>query len=1002
MATVEMKEYRKQKRQYKKGWKRATRAPRVLAVVSAILAIILAALLVVVNIFDCTFYILMQSQFYKVNQGAESASMDSEYFKSTFASEEERAQYGAILCRQLEEEGAVLLKNENNALPLPAGSKVSCFSQESVDPVYGGTGSGAVDSSTAVTLKSALEWTGLEVNGSLWDFYLTGEGSQYRRTVASLFGSGQYAIHEVPWDVYTEEALSEVAVYGDAAIVLFGRVGGEGDDLPVYDCEDGEDGNYLSLNAEERELLEQIKKMKDAGTVKRTIVLLNTANAIELDFVDDERYGVDACLWIGDVGATGLRGVANILVGNVNPSGRLVDTLCKDNLSSPAAQNMGSYTYTNADTVELDVGSRGAATKYVVYAEGIYVGYKYYETRYMDTVVGAGNSGDYDYSADVAYPFGYGLSYTTFAFSDYQVNYNEATDCFDISVTVTNTGKEYGGKQVVQIYAESPYTEYDKQYGIEKAAVTLVGFAKTDVLRPGQSQTVQLSVDRRELASYDAYGEKTYILEDGNYSLVVAENAHDAVNNILASRHFTTSNTNHRMDADGNAELVYTYTNDTFDAKTYSVSKNGGTITNRFDNADLNIYDNGAQAITYLSRSDWQGTFPKAVVLELTEAMARDLADQRYDGEGAADVEMPTIGADNGLKLIELRGAAFDDERWDALLDQMTFEEMAWLVGHGFHWSMPAESIDLPGTRDENGPQGLTASLLLGDVTATSFTSEDVMAATWNRDLIAEVGRVIGEDCLNNDVVGLYGPGANNHRTAYSGRNFEYYSEDGFLAGKMCEAEVTAIQNTGTYVQLKHCALNDSETDRSGICTWVNEQAAREIYYKAFQYALEENDTAGIMNSYSRVGCYWNGSHAGMQLGLLREEWGNHGMYISDNTGFNSYMNGIDGTLAGTTIYDSMAAAQYRTFKDTKGTDPVVVAALREACHYNLYTLVNSSAMNGITVYDEIEVTLPTWHMLLYVLTFFFAAAWIGCIVWRVVNSKKYKKTHEKPVKPIQ
>lgn len=999
MATPEMQEYKKQRKQYKKGKKKATRLPRMLGTLSGVFTVILAIVLVLVNLFDQTFYVLTASSYYEVKRGAKSAEVDAQYYKSSFISDAERRSYGAVICQQLEEEGAVLLKNQGDALPLAEGSKISCFSQSCVDPVYGGTGSGAVDTASAVTLKSALEQAGCKVNSSLWDFYVNGEGSEYRRTVASLRFGGSYTVNEVPWNVYTEEALSEVAAYGDAAIVMFGRVGGEAADLPTDNCSDGENGNYLTLNAQERELLTQLKAMKDAGTVKKVIVLINSANAMEMDFVNDEAYGIDAALWIGDVGQTGLNGVANILSGKVSPSGHLADTFCNDNLTSPAVQNVGSHTYANAGAIELNATEKNAS-HYVVYAEGIYVGYKYYETRYEDTVMGVGNSGDYNYSADVAYPFGYGLSYTSFSFSDYDVEYNQKTDSFDITVTVTNTGSTYSGKQVVQIYAQSPYTEYDKEHGIEKASAILVGFAKTKTLAPGQSETVTVSVEQEELASYDAYGAKTYILEDGDYYLTVAENVHDAVNNILAAKGYTPGNTAGRMDGAGNAELVYTYNNPDFDAKAYAVSDNGTQITNQFDNADLNIYGNGEQSVTYLSRSDWQGTFPKAVIdLRITDTMACDLADRRYVS-GETDAQMPTTGADNGLKLIELKDAEFDDPRWEQLLDQMTFEEMAYLVGHGFHLTMPAESVDLPGTHDENGPQGLTATLLLGNVDSTSFTSEDVMAATWNVDLIAEVGRLIGEDCLANGYSGLYGPGANIHRTPYSGRNFEYYSEDGFLSGKMCEAEVTAIQNTGTYVFIKHCVLNDSETDREGICTWANEQSIREIYLKAFRYALENNDTAGIMNSFSRLGCIWNGSHQGMQLGVLRGEWGNHGMYISDNTGFNSYMDGIDGTLAGTTLYDAMAGMQYKAYLETDGKDPVIVTALREACHYNLYTIVNSSAVNGITVHDNVVVVYPTWRTVVNVLVFVFAAAWIVCIVWRVNKSRKYKAAHEKPVKP--
>lgn len=364
MATQEMKAYKKQKRQYKKGWKKATRAPRILAGLSGFLTVVLAILLVLVNLFDQTFYVLTGSSYYELKQGETSTSVDSEYYKSTFASDEERRDYGALICQQLEEEGAVLLKNDNNALPLAEGSQISCFGQTSVDIVYGGTGSGAVDTSSVVSLKEALEEAGFQVNPSLWEFYESGAGSAYRRTIKSMRFGGSYTVGEVPWGVYSEESFAEVAAYGDAAIVVFGRVGGEAADLPAYDCADGEKGNYLALNAEERALLEGLKAMKEAGTVKKIIVLLNSANAIELDFVDDAAYGVDACLWIGDVGQSGLSGVANILCGRVSPSGHLADTFCKDNLSSPAAQNMGSFTYSNADTVKLNATKKNA-TRYL-------------------------------------------------------------------------------------------------------------------------------------------------------------------------------------------------------------------------------------------------------------------------------------------------------------------------------------------------------------------------------------------------------------------------------------------------------------------------------------------------------------------------------------------------------------------------------------------------------------------------------------------------------------
>lgn len=997
MATsTTIADYKKSLKQWKKGKRRAKRPTKIPAVLCAILAVIFGILLTLVHLFDQTFYVLTGSSYHKINQGAESAGIDSEYYKSSFSSDEERRAYGAELNERLEEEGAVLLLNKDNTLPLAQGSVVSCFTQAAANPVYGGTGSGAVDASTAATLKDGLENASFVVNPTLWDFYTEGEGSKYRRTNVSHRGTGVYALNEIPWAVYPQETVDSIADYGDAAIFVVGRVGGEGADLPKDDCVDALDGNILTLNAEEREVLAQLTAMKQAGSIDKIVVLINSANALQLDFLTDSAYSVDACLWVGDMGPTGMNAIGRILSGEVTPSGHLADTYCYDNLTSPAVQNYGSYTYTNADTVTLDA-VKDDATQYIVYQEGIYVGYRYYETRYEDTVMNTGNTAGYDYHADVAYPFGFGLSYTTFAYSDFSAEYRADKDEFSVSVNVTNTGDTYSGKQVVEIYAQSPYTTYDKENGVEKASAVLCGFAKTGTLAPGQSETVQITVPRKELASYDAYGAKTYILEDGTYYLTAAADAHEAVNNFLAAKGYTPAETDNRMDSVGNAEMVYAYENPAFDAVTYSVSENGTAITNQFENADLNLYDNGAQSISYLSRSDWTGTFPTAAdTLEITAQMAADLADSRYeDGEGTETAEP----VDSGLKLIELRGADFDDPRWDTLLNELSYDEMAYLVGHGFHLTMPAESVSLPGTHDENGPQGLTGSLLKGELDSSAFTSEDVMAATWNIDLLAEVGRCIGEDCLANGYSGLYGPGNNIHRTPYSGRNFEYYSEDGFLSGQMSYAENAAILDTGTYVMLKHCVLNDGETDREGLGTWANEQSIREVYLKAFELPMTKLDRAGVMTSYSRIGCTWNGAHSGLLRGVLRGEWGNHGIFISDNTGFHEYMDGVDGTLAGSTLYDAMAGMQYRDFLANRG-NAALTAALREACHYNLYCIVNSSAMNGITVYDTIKTVYPAWRMALNIIVFAAAGLFVLFTVLTIRRGKAYKKANPKPVKP--
>ena len=990
---MDSKEYRKAKRAYRRGLRRARRPFKALAILSGILAVLMTAIVVLVSLFDQTIYTLLGSSYYKVVDNTEED--EAVYYSSAYVSDADRDAVAQDTAAEVEAEGAVLLLNKNETLPLASGSSVSLFSHSSVDPVYGGTGSGATDADAAVSLRYGLESVGFSVNPTLWAFYLTGDGSGYERTYDALFVNGEYSINEVPWDVYTDEVLESVADYGDAAIVVISRVGGESADLPVDDCVDGEDGNYLSLSDEEKDMFANLAQMKAEGTVRSIVVLINSANALEVDFLYNEDYAIDACLWIGDVGQTGMEAVAQILCGDVTPSGHLADTYCLDNLTSPAMANFTPSIYTNADEVDLDT-SDSNAIYYLTYAEGIYVGYRYYETRYEDTVMGTGNTEGYDYSADVAFPFGYGLSYTEFKWSDMSVAYDEEADQYLVTITVTNTGRTYSGKDVVEIYAQSPYTDYDVEYGVEKSSVVLCGFAKTDTLSPGESQTLEIAVDRSDLASYDAYGAGTYIFEPGDYYLTAATDAHNAVNNILTAKGYTT---NDGMDEAGDSRLVYGWTEEEWD-DSYSVSANGTEIVNQFDNADLNLYDDGAQGITYLTRSDWTGTFPTAVTLSITDQMAEDLADRVYEVGSDTATEMPTTEADNGLSLIDLRGVDFDDPLWDDLLDQMTYREMANIVGNAFHRTMPATSINLPGTLDENGPSGLTASLLMTELDVTGFPSEDVMAATWNLELMYRVGEAFGEDCLANGYSGLYGPGANTHRTPYDGRNFEYYSEDGFLAGQMATTEVAGIASKGIYVMLKHCALNETESNREGLGTWANEQSIREIYLKAFQSALEDNESCGIMSAFNRFGTTWAGAHEGLLQNVLRGEWGAKGIFITDNTGFNSYMDGVAGVMAGSTMYDAMAKMQYTALMSDGEGDAAVTAALREAMHYNLYTIVNSAAMNGIASGDEIRLTTPLWLTICRVLMVLFLASFAGSVVMYVLRGRRYKKANPRPVKP--
>ena len=973
-------EYKARKKAYNKARRKSTRPWKGLTILCAVVAVIMIPLNLVLSMFDNTVAAFVGGTFWQLENEDEHA----QYYQSDFETAEEMAEYGLELCELVEAEGAALLLNENNALPLAAGSKVSCFSGSSVNIVYGGTGSGNIDASTANTLKDALEESGMEVNGTLWDFYNSEEAAQYARFDGDYTSNAK--VGEVPWDAYPEEVLNSVAEYGDAAIVTFSRVGGEGVDLEYQEY------NYLALNDDEKAMMENLAALKAAGTIDKIIVLINSANTLQVDFLKDNEYDVDACLWIGDVGISGINAVADILAGNVNPSGSLVDTYCYDNYSSPAMQNFTPTTY---EGYEEGVIPENAAS-YMIYQEGIYVGYKYYETRYEDYVMGTGNAGSYAYGDDVAFPFGYGLSYTDFTYSDMAVNYNASTDQFEVSVKVTNVGDTYSGKETIQVYVQSPYTEYDITNGVEKASVSLCGFGKTQILAPGASETVTVYVDKRDLASYDTYGAGTYILDDGDYYLTVATDAHNAVNNTLAAKGFTVENTDGRMDVDGNAELAYKWTNETFDATTYATSLNGTEITNQLSEADFNLYSgNGGQSITYLTRNDWMNTFPSAITqLTLTDDMIRDLQDIQYDPADYAAVEMPALGRDNGVKLVDMIGLDYDDPKWDELLDQLTFDEMVSLIGDAFHWTMPVASVEAPGTREENGPQGLTASLLGSDATqleATAFTSEDVMAATFNVDLMYEIGNVIGNNCLNAEIACLYGPGNNTHRTPYGGRNFEYYSEDGYLAGKMSQYEVKAIQEKGVDVVMKHFALNDCEQDRIGLGVWINEQAAREIYLKAFQASFEYGDANGVMMAYTRWGTTWSGGNKGLVTGILRGEWGSQGKSITDNV-LTTYVNGVDGVLAGTSYFDAMMPYVTNLLPEYED-DPVVVTAMREACHHNLYALANSSGMNGVGANTTIKTIKPTVLTICMIIacaaSFFFC---LSLVMW-ILGKRKFKKS---------
>ena len=940
---------------------------RALTVIFLTVAFAFSALGEVANAYAPALNYALKTSSYQViaHEGEDNAV----YFASEHPDSASLLAYGKSVSEEAEAEGMVLMKNKNAALPLASGSSVSTVLQTAYTFSYGSSGSGAIDASKYDDLKSALEGVGLTVNPTLWDFYAANPSQQ--AITYSRKGDPVYKVNALPWAQYSAEAQSSIAATGGTALVVIGRLGGEGADVSTKKS-DGYDGSYLSLTAEEIELLSELTAMKRAGKIDKIVVLLNTADIFETAFLDDDwtvtlsgtsyTVDVDACLWLGNVGIGGIHAAAKALTGQVVPSGKLPDTYVKDNFSAPAAaawaMNNASGTfaskYENSALLSSDF-----ATRYGVYVEGIYVGYRHYETRYEDRVLGRENTGDYQYAATVSRPFGYGLSYTTFAYSDYTVTQTENGD-YRVSVTVTNTGS-VSGKEVVQVYLQKPYTEYDQQMGIEKASVELVGFEKTKTLAAGESQRVTIAVKRDSFKTYDAAGYQTYILESGEYYLAIGTSAHNALNNILARKGKTMRD---GMDEDGNADFAVQVGQDiALDTTTYAVSaETGNAITNRLSFADINEYEGrGDNAVTYVSRKDWCGTFPSSpVVLSVTEQMAADLQSICAVVEDA-EAEMPVYGAANGLSLIMLRGEAYDASVWEDLLNQMTWEEQADLVMLAGYGSRGASSVALPEIKAEDGPTGVVDS-----EASLSFPSEGIWAASFNRALIQQVGDALAEDALNVGVTGMYLPGVNIHRTPFGGRTHEYFSEDPFLSAEAVESEVKGVQAKGVIPYVKHYAFNDEEDSRIGIGIWLNEQSAREIYLKPFEAAVapSRGNAHGVMSSFNRAGCTWTSASKALMEDILRGEFGFDGVVLTDMAlGQNAYMS-YDAFLYGTDLFldPSGAKTQFDSYADSV----TFRQAIRQAVHRYLYVIVNdSAAMNGFSAASEIVPVMPWWQQLI-------------------------------------
>lgn len=911
------------------------------------IAIILAAATAIGNVYANKYSDLISVYFNQPTSKVVSASNETtEHFTSDYASDDEREQALADMGTTILREGVTLLKNENGTLPLEATSKISVFGQDSVDSVYGGGGAGSIDTSKAQSLMDAFEQAGFDVNPTLTEFYTTGAGKDYRKTSTDAYGKGTFAVNEVPASAYTDDVEKSFASYNDAAIVVIGRSGSESQDLPTDKLASGY--TYLQLDDDERAMLKMASDNFD-----KVVVLLNTQNPMELADLEDD--SIDAVMWIGSLGQTGAGGVAEALNGTVNPSGHLPDTYAYDLKSAPSSANFGSYAIVN--------GTDRFTSSYMAYAEGIYVGYRYYETRYEDVVLGNEARSNYDYTKQVAYPFGYGLSYTDFTWSDYSMK--KADGGFDISVKVTNTGKT-AGKDVVQLYMQSPYTDYDKANGIEKASVELVGYAKTDTLKAGASETVTVHVDQESMKTYDSAGEGTYIMDAGDYYLAAGTDAHNALNNILAAKGKTTAD---GMTENGNAALAAKHTVHSQDNTTYAKSAaTDEKISNQFDDVDLTTYDN---SFTYLSRSDWTGSWPATYAdgkwtasQKFLDALTIDTAQSEPEQKPTTDTDNPSYGKLNASMLMD---TDYADEFWSALIGQMSVKELDQLVRIGGYATKSVSSTQLPATTDKDGPAGISSTLVGGE-SGMGYPSEIVIAATWNSDLAESFGKAIGEDSLALKVAVWYGPACNIHRNPYGGRAFEYFSEDSYLSGAMCAKVVAGAGSKGVVSTVKHFALNDQETNRMGGAIFANEQTIRQLYLRPFEMSVRDGGATAMMASMNRIGSRWTGGHKGLMTNTLRGEWGFNGFVVTDQASYSvfAYEDLREGLEAGTDLWLNTDAGLWK-LPDDDMTDGVI-ANMQRAAHNISYAISRSNAMNGLSANSKIVKVTPLWRWGVYAL----------------------------------
>lgn len=916
------------------------------------LVLVLATVLLIRNAAVVTQYLGQQS--YKVinNESGE----DTMYFKPDYTNMADLQKDETAFAEQVQAEGSVLLQNKN--LPLKKGGKITLLGSASADDAFyvSGGGSAAIDKRMKPTLEKVFNDAGFTLNPVMLDFYSEGAGK-------STAGLGSNYVGEAPQSAYTAREYSSWKEYNDAAIVFIGRMGQEGNDVRTSTYEDPSK-SMLEFSDNEMALIDAAIKNFD-----NVVVLLNTMNPMECGPLLNKNVSI---LWVGAGGQQGLRAIPKLLNGTYNPSGRLVDTYAYDNFSSPAMVNFGDFSFSNI--------SETARKYYYNYAENIYIGYKYYETRYADKVAGTGNAGDYDYGTQVVYPFGYGLSYTQFTYSDFALTYGE--NSIQVNVTVTNSG-DTAGKEVVQLYMQSPYTDYDKQNKIEKAAVALVAFDKTDMLGAGDSQKMTLTVPKEYLRCYDSENYKTYIVEAGKYYFSVGKNCHDALNNILSAQGYSAKD---GMTSAGNEMLVGVYDQDKLDTETYSYGENGEKITNQFEGDVFSDYD---EETVYLSRQDWLGTWPEPLggddhSIEASAKLIEALKPDEVPEDPNA--VMPTFNADNGLTLASLIGVDYNSEYWDKLLDQMSPEEMMNLVAAGGFTTIAIESISKPTTIEKDGPAGVS-STLIGGTGCFGYPIPMVFSSTWNTELQSKLGYYFGNDAILSKIPGIYCPSIDMHRTPFSGRNFEYYSEDSFLTGTFAATLTKVMKEKGVYCYTKHFALNDQELNRTCAATFATEQSIREIYLRPFEMAVRDGGSPGIMTAMNRIGVTWCGGDYNLLTNVLRGEWGFVGHVVTDHTTSREVdYNARTSVHAGLDLYHASAGTYEIPDCEKSAT---VMNDLRRACHNILYNVANSLVMNNIGADAKVVPVWPAWQKALVAVDCVAGAAIVAGTVFVVLKMKK-------------